>query len=153
MTLTLCPNFIWVCHSFLTAACCYSNTPPGAKLGLCRSTIYSKFFIGGPPNIPGFPNFLKFSQIFSNFPNFLKFSNAHLGLALCCCSSSRHRLTAEPLLSNSPRCFGKANRHHHHQIGHHYPLRPKKTNFPKLAQNNVKFFLLPSTTRYQCVLP
>ena len=89
----------------------------------------------------------------TNFLKFSKFSNAHLGLALCCCSSSRHRLTAEPLLSNSPRCFGKANRHHHHQIGHHYPLRPKKTNFPKLAQNNVKFFLLPSTTRYQCVLP
>ena len=42
-----------------------SNTPPGAKLGLCRSTIYSKFFIGGP----------------SKFPNFLKFSIAHLGLA------------------------------------------------------------------------
>ena len=24
--------------------------------------------------------------------------------------------------------------------------------FPKLAQNNVNFFVLPSTTRYQCVL-
>ena len=30
---------------------------------------------------------------------------------------------------------------------------PKKVIFPKLAQNNVGFFLLPSTTMYQCVLP
>ena len=34
-----------------------------------------------------------------------------------------------------------------------YSWRPKNPTFPKLAQNNVKFFLLPSTTRYQCVLP
>ena len=34
-----------------------------------------------------------------------------------------------------------------------YPSRPKKSIFPKLAQNNINFFLLPSTTMYQCVLP
>ena len=52
----------------------FPNTPPGAKLGLCLSTIYSKFYIGGPSNFPNFLKFSKFSQIFSNFQNFLKFS-------------------------------------------------------------------------------
>ena len=142
------PVFVKSLFRFLTV-----NTPPVPNWASAEAQFIPNFSLAARQIFQIFSNFLKFSQIFSNFPNFLKFSNAHLGLALCCCSSSRHRLTAEPLLSNSPRCFGKANRHHHHQIGHHYPLRPKKTNFPKLAQNNVKFFLLPSTTRYQCVLP
>ena len=39
-TLKMKPSVIKICLNH--------NTPPGAKLGLCRSTIYSKFLIGGP---------------------------------------------------------------------------------------------------------
>ena len=35
---------------------------------------------------------------------------------------------------------------------HNYRSRPKNPTSWKLAQNNVSFFVLPSTTRYQCVL-
>ena len=35
---------------------------------------------------------------------------------------------------------------------HNYRSRPKNQTSWKLAQNNVWFFVLPSTTRYQCVL-
>ena len=128
-----------------------------------------------------FLKFSKFSQIFQIFSNFSKFSQIFCCCSPCHRGKGKmekktntventqiqrqkykntntkykdkyNRLTAEPLLSNSPHCFVKASRHRHHQTGHHYPSRPKKTNFPKIAQNNVNFFLLPSTTMYQCVL-
>ena len=39
------------------------------------------------------------------------------------------------------------------QKSHHHSFWPKKVTFPKLAQNNVWFFLLPCTTIYWDVLP
>ena len=40
-------NWMWLRHisHFYVLHCKVCNTPPGAKLGLCRSTIYSKFLI------------------------------------------------------------------------------------------------------------
>ena len=65
--LTLCRNSAATLsrHSFHLemAEILSPNTPPGAKLGLCRSTIYSKFFIVGVLNASP-------RQIFNFFPNY-----------------------------------------------------------------------------------
>ena len=54
----------------------YFNTPPGAKLGLCRSTIYSKFFIGASKF------FFGASKLFFEHPNFSLSIQIFLRLAI-----------------------------------------------------------------------
>ena len=100
--------YIYLCHVGLqpkeeqTFA---NNTPPGAKLGLCRSTIYSKFFIGGPSNFLKFSqifsNFLKFSQIFQIFSNFPLHTSVWLGLRSGAAKVRQSRCVRPPESSSS----------------------------------------------------
>ena len=77
------------------------NTPPGAKLGLCRSTIYSKFFIGGPSNFPNFLKFSKFTQIFQIVSNFPLHTSVWLGLRSGAAKVRQSRCVRPPESSSS----------------------------------------------------
>ena len=100
------------------------NTPLGAKLGLCRSIIYSKFLIAHKffhctPYFSLHAIFFTAHHIFHCTPYFSLHTkhtlllpndcSLYIVIAHCtfslhilyCCSSSCGTLTAEPLLSNS----------------------------------------------------